>query len=157
MGPDQAANHTAVPSKLKQLRWALATGVLTILLSTFSIFYAYEALLSERPVLGPLLLSPSRTVLFIPILTQILVHLFKTLFHALFQMMRWQMASRETGVELTTFLALSAGTSMLGVLHLLKERGGHRVWAVQRYVLLECCWLISVMLTCTLIPIILFG
>lgn len=126
---------TIIPSKLYQLRWIIFTSVGAIPLSVFLFFYVYEALLSITPELGPLLFSPSRTLLVITIVSQALGSFILVLFHSVFDRLRWQLVSKESGIGLRTFLGLSGGTSLFGVIRLVCLGRGNTstLWCIQRY------------------------
>jgi hypothetical protein len=125
---------TILPNSFRQLRWDLALCFGMIPLSVLLFFYIYAALVSDNPPLGPLLFSPSRTLLVITILSQSLSILFKIVFSCVFDALRWHFASRETGVSITTFLGLSPATSSLGAIKLLYYSGlrNHTWWCFQR-------------------------
>lgn len=124
---------TAIPSKARQLRWMSVQLVLIFLLSVFVIYYFYQTLLLQNPKLGGLLFSPSITLLSATALSSALLFLISILFSQVFDALRWQLASRDHGVSMITFLALSGATSLIGVFRLLSVKGEHRFWCVQRY------------------------
>ena len=128
-----ANEGTVIPSKFKQWKYDILLASGSILLSTFAFYYVYETLVVSQPALGHLLFSPSTTVFVINILSQILAIVINLLFASAFEALRWQLASRETGVHLTTFLGMSGATSPVGVLTLLMVKGTHQFWCLQRY------------------------
>jgi hypothetical protein len=139
-GPPQLARNsgrhgTLLPSAFQQLRWDLLLCFGMIPLSILLFLYVYAALVSDNPPLGPLLFSPSRTLLVITILSQGLAILFRMLFNSVFEALRWHFVSRKKGVSATTFLGLSPATSSLGVLKLLylTKICNHTWWCIQRY------------------------
>jgi hypothetical protein len=122
--------------KSKQLRlsWALALGTLT--LSILSIIYAWSVLVSNGPALSRLRsLSPGKTVWVISILSQSVAFLVSELLSIVFEALRWTLVSRDSGALLSTFLALSRATPLLGVASLCSINGSHRFWCSQRYLL----------------------
>jgi len=131
----QETHGTLLPSGFRQLRWTLAMCFGMIPLSILLFLYVYAALVIDNPPLGPLLFSPSQTLLVVTILSQGLALLLRMLFNCTFESLRWHLASRENGVAVTTFLGLSAATSSLGVLRLFFEAGirTHTLWYIQRY------------------------
>src|SRR5436305_6337050 len=127
-----ARSGTILPNPFSQLRWDLALCFGMIPLSVLLFLYVYAALVSDNPSLGPLLFSPSRTLLVVTILSQGLSILFKILFSCVFDALRWHFASREKGVSTTTFLGLSPATSSLGAMKLLYYAGlrNHTWWCL---------------------------
>ncbi|KAI9786498.1 MAG: hypothetical protein M1839_006958 [Geoglossum umbratile] len=133
--------------KSKQLRlsWALALGTLT--LSILSVIYAWSVLVSNGPALSRLRsLSPGKTVWVISILSQSVAFLVSELLSMVFEALRWVLVSRDSGVLLSTFLALSRATPLLGVASLCSTHGSHRFWCSQRLVFLSLTWLLGVVL-----------
>lgn len=131
--PKTNAEGTPVFSRLGQMSSTLVLTVFVILLSTFVEYYCYETLLIANPHLGRLLLSPSKTVVTVNALSASLFYLLRIVFSQAYDALRWQLASRDNGVLLSTFQALSPATSFVGVLQLLQRKGGHRKWGAQRY------------------------
>lgn len=125
---------TILRSKARQLRWDLVFCLGMVPVSILLFLYVYAALISDNPHLGPLLFSPSRTLLIVTILSQGLAIIFRILFNNVFDKLRWHFASREKGVAATTFLGLSPAASSLAVVRLLYETGicGHTLWSIQR-------------------------
>jgi hypothetical protein len=126
---------TTIRSKFFQLRWIIVSSFVALPLSILLFFYVYEALVSITPALGPLLFSPSRTLLVITLLSQALGAFILVLFHSVFERLRWQLVSKESGIGLTTFLGLSGGTSFFGVITLFYKGRGitSTFWCAQRY------------------------
>jgi hypothetical protein len=131
--PPTAQEGTVIPSKFEQWKYNITLASGSILLSSFAFYYVYQTLIVSQPVLGDLLFSPSTTVFVINILSQILAIVITLLFASAFEALRWQLASRETGVRLATFLGMSGATSPVGVLMLLKIKGTHQFWCAQKY------------------------
>lgn len=94
--------------------------------------YVYQVLIADHPHVGRLFLSPANTNLLITVLSQVFGQLIQALFKNVFDVLRWQLASRERGVPLPTFLQLSGATKLLGVLTLIAVKGNHHIWGLQR-------------------------
>lgn len=120
-------------SKLRHHRWEFSLAFAALILSVFSFYYSYEALLSPDPALGKLNFPPPTTIFVINVLSQGVVWMLMLFFSSVFVLLRWNFASRTSGVPLTTFLALSPGTTLSGVVRLLHTRGPHQWWCAQRY------------------------
>src|SRR5271154_4330004 len=103
-------------TKLSSVFWQFKS--LTILcfgaipLSVLLLYYIFTVFVSRDPNLGPLLFQPSRTLLVVTIMSQLLGLLINELFISVFEALRWQLASRKGGVHVTTFLGLSKATSL---------------------------------------------
>ena len=108
-------------------------ALVTILLSSFAIVYSYAALIAPYHHLGALNFSPSRTIFVIGLLSQTIALLLEHVFDNVFNVLRWQLASRSNGDRTTTFLALNIATSHPGVLMLICVGGPHLIWCLQRY------------------------
>ena len=136
--PRQQENHfmsrggTMIPPKTTQYRSNLFLAFSAFTLSIFAFYYSYEALINTNPVLGKILFSASTTVFIINVLSQGVSFVLKTWFASLFEALRWGFAARTSGVTLTTFLGLSAGTSLLGLCRLVCTYGQHCFWCAQR-------------------------
>jgi hypothetical protein len=128
-----ANDGTVIPSKFKKWKYDILLASGSILLSTFAFYYVYQSLVVSQPALGHLLFSPSTTVFVINIISQILAIVINLLFASAFEALRWQLASREIGVHLATFLGMSGATSPAGVLTLLMVKGTHQFWCLQKY------------------------
>jgi hypothetical protein len=128
-----AHRGTPIPSRNKQYYPTFVLLVASIALSIFVVYYGYETLINPSPILGSLLLAPYNTVLLINIMSQAVAFLMRQLYSTLLEAVRWKFASGKNGVQLTTFLGLSAATSLHGVLWLFYEKGKHRFWCLQRY------------------------
>jgi hypothetical protein len=125
---------SVLQSKSKQLRLLWISAIGTFLLSAFATLYAWSVLVSVDPALGPLRsLSPGKTVWVVNILSQAVAFSISELLTGVFEALRWTLASRESGVLITTFLALSRATPLLGVVSLWSVKGTHRYWCTQKY------------------------
>lgn len=136
------------PSRFLNLNWWLF--LLTILCCGFTSYYAFNATLT-RPQLDIISSVPSRTIGVLNALSTVSAFLLGELIQAVFERMRWVLASRPTGVALTEFLGISRATSMAGVLALLywvKPEGAsgissalsynRKLWILQRYLSHRC-------------------
>jgi hypothetical protein len=121
-------------SRSKQYHSLLLLLIGTTLLSIFAIYYAYQALLNPRPALGKLFFPPSDTVFVINVLSQGVTFAVLQLSALECESLRWILAARVKGVQLTTFLCLSVATSFFGTLRLLFIKGRHSFWCLQRYI-----------------------
>lgn len=137
--PGSARSKLQGGTKLSSVFWQFKTLTIlcfgTIPLSVLLLYYIYTVFVSRDPNLGPLLFQPSRTLLVVTIISQLLGLLINELFVSVFEALRWQLASRKGGVHVTTFLGLSKATSLFGALRLLYAGGSadHSWWCIQRY------------------------
>src|SRR5436305_11410544 len=92
-------NGTVLPTKFKQRRWTIVLFAVTLPLSALFFLYIYAALIAKHPRLGRLLFSPSRTIFVVVLLSQIIALLIKHLYSNVFDVLRWQLASRDSGVH----------------------------------------------------------
>ena len=126
-------------TKLSSVFWQFKSLIIlcfgAIPISVLLLYYIFTVFVSRDPNLGPLLFQPSRTLLVVTIMSQLLSLLINELFISVFEALRWQLASRKSGVHVTTFLVLSKATSLFGVLRLLYAGGiaDHVWWCMQRY------------------------
>jgi hypothetical protein len=121
------------PAKIRQLRSGIISWVLMVLFSAFVSQYVYQVLIADHPHVGRLFLSPADTNLLITVLSQVFGQLIQALFKNIFDVLRWQLASRERGITIPTFLQLSGATKWLGVLTLTAIKGSHHIWGLHRY------------------------
>jgi hypothetical protein len=134
---DTVRRGTVLPTKLEQLKWTVRIYIVTLLLSGALFFYIHAALVSQNSPLGPLLLDPSKTVLLVSALSQSFVLLLQFLLSCVFNNLRWQLAARDSGVLVSTFLGLSRATSLWGIVMLMRRRI-HVIWGIHRYALSPC-------------------
>jgi hypothetical protein len=120
------------PSKIRKLKCRIIFWALMVPFTAFLSQYVYQVLLVDHPYEGILFFSPTDTNLVITIFGQVLAQLILTLFVNIFDVLRWQLASREQGVSISTFIQLSGATGWLGVLCLAVIRGSHHVWGLHR-------------------------
>jgi hypothetical protein len=119
-------------SKIRQLRCRTIFWALMVPFTAFLSQYIYQVLIAEHPHVSTLFFSPANTNLVITILAQVFAQLIQALFFDIFDILRWQLASRERGVSIPTFLQLSGATRWLGVLCLVVVRGSHHIWGLHR-------------------------
>jgi len=127
-GPDLQPRLT----KVQQLRSGIIFWVLLVPYTAFVSQYVYQVLISDHPHVGRLFLSPADTNLLITVLSQLFGLLIQALFKNVFDVLRWQLACRERGIAIPTFLQLSGATKWLGVLALIVIKGNHHIWGLQR-------------------------
>ena len=120
------------PSKIRKLKCRIIFWALMVPFTAFLSQYVYQVLLADHPHEGILFFSSTDTNLVITIFAQVLAQLIQALFIDIFDVLRWQLASRERGVSIPTFLQLSGATGWLGVLCLVAIRGSHHVWGLHR-------------------------
>lgn len=110
-----------------------ATAALSIIASTFAVYFAYRVMVDEKALPSYLVLQPGTTVLVVNILSHVVAFLCYSLFRDTMEALRWALACRPEGILLTSFLAMSRATPTVGVLYLLATKGPHQIWALQRY------------------------
>ena len=127
-GPDL----TRRPKKIQQLKSGIIFWALMVAYTAFVSQYVYQVLISNHPHVGRLFLSPANTNVLITILSQAFGLLIHALLQNIFDVLRWQLASRKKGILIPAFLQLSGATKLLGVLALIFIRGSHHIWGLQR-------------------------
>jgi hypothetical protein len=120
------------PSKIRKLKCRIIFWALMAPFTAFLSQYFYQVLLVEHPHVGILFFSPTNTNLVITIFAQVLAQLIQALFIDIFDVLRWQLASRERGVSILSYLQLSGATRWLGVLCLAVIGGSHHIWGIHR-------------------------
>jgi hypothetical protein len=123
---------SVLQSKFKQHFTSYLLAVLASLVLAFSTWFIFTVFISEKQIPRYFRLSPGQTIIVINILTHVVVFLVWQLVDSAFEALRWTLASRDEGVLITTFLAMSRATGFIGVADLLRVPGWHRVWCVQR-------------------------
>jgi hypothetical protein len=123
---------TALQTKLKQHTTSIIIATMTIILLGFSIWFIDIEFISEKPLPEHLQLSTRRTILLVNIISHVNVFLASLLLEISYETLRWSLASRNGGVSLSTFLALSKATSFMGITDLIRVRGWHQVLCIQR-------------------------
>ena len=117
----------------------LAVG--SILLTCFTIYYGWNASLSSDVQF--LWDRPDYTIFTANLLSYLATLILTNLVTSTCDQLRWKKSCTENGMPFLSFLALSPGTSVLGLIHLLFSpwprpvfSSGHRIWSLQRYPLL---------------------
>ena len=120
-------------SKGRRFAPAWVTAALAIFASSFSVYYSYRVMVDQEALPSYLILEPGTTVLVVNILSHVAALLCWSLFRDTMEALRWALACRHDGILLTSFLAMSRATPVMGVLYLSLTKGAHQIWAVQRY------------------------
>jgi hypothetical protein len=129
---DDTVPATSIESKTQRFlpHWVLA--LIAVIISIFSTAYSYRILVSQDAIPNSLAITPGQTVLVVNILSHLVAFMCWSLFSNATEALRWALACREKGVRLTTFLALSRATPLVGVAYLCVVRGYHQIWSLQR-------------------------
>lgn len=125
----------ASPLETKNRRFfsAWATAAASVVSSIFTLYYCYTVLVNTNAVPNVFVTAPGTTVLIVNVLSHLVAFLVWGLFSDTFEALRWALASRQKGILLTSFLALSRATPLSGVLYLCTTVGAHQFWALWRY------------------------
>lgn len=122
------------PIRQIPLTWTLA--LLTCAVFTLTVCYASFATVAARSRM--ISTSWSNTILVLRVLSGITELLMIALLAATFERIQWMLVSRTRGLSLLSFLGLSSGVSVLGLLWLVFMRGARkwscRSWSIFRYV-----------------------
>jgi hypothetical protein len=129
-----AAAKSALQPKGERFLTTWLTGVAAVVSAVFSVYYSYTVLVSENAVPQALSLSPGKTVMAINVLSHVVAYLSWSLVTDANEALRWALACRPQGVSLTSFLALSRATPLMGVGYLCTVWGEHILWALQKWV-----------------------
>ena len=151
-----SATHSATPlrgkahSKATKLRpvWRqLFLPWMLVLLSAswiiFTFYFAYNCTVHDPPSPSLVFAKPEKTILLLSLLSQGTIFLLGELSAAVLEAVRWARCSSQSGITAFSFLVLSRGTGLAGVLRLLwKTNSGsssvsmncHLVWALQRLI-----------------------
>jgi hypothetical protein len=127
--PDSGGSALQTRFTRHRISWCLAC--IALLFSIFSIWYVNTVLISGNPVPKALTLSPGTTSLTVQIIAHLIAFLLWQLFRDATQSLRWTLASRDVGVPIPTFLALSQATPISGVVSLFSLWGPHWIWGIQ--------------------------
>jgi hypothetical protein len=122
---DQIPQPYSPLRKIRKLKCRIIFWALMVPFTAFLSQYVYQVLLLDHPHEGLLFFSPTDTNLVITIFAQVLAQLIQAMFIDIFDVLRWQLASRKCGVSIPTFLQLSAATRWLGVLCLIVIRDSY--------------------------------
>lgn len=127
------------------VNWSLFSG--TIIFCVLTIAYAINASLKKPASRGLIANDPQLTIAILSGMSSLSAFLLAELVQAVFERVRWVLASRPNGLLLTEFLGMSRATSIAGVIALLAWRvnsqtsgilgrlGGSRgLWIFQRYI-----------------------
>ena len=122
-----------IQRKSRRLAMTWIVAIMAIIAAAFSTFYSYRVLVNHAALPDSLVLSPGATVLVVNIMSHVVAYLCWFLFSNTIEALRWALACRKEGVLLTSFLAMSRATPLMGVLYLCITKGKHQIWAFQRY------------------------
>lgn len=122
----------------------LTVMALSITVTSFTVYYSWNASFTSNPSSTFLWNQPDNTIFSINLLSYISTVLVTKLIDATCDQMRWAKSSKTRGMKVLSFLALSPATSVTGLIHLLFspvprvaapiiESIGHRLWSFQRY------------------------
>jgi len=115
----------------KWFAWLMAFVSLGVALGSF--FYVKVVLINESPPPSLLSFSPGRTVLSVNIFAHLVAFLVWDQVSTAMEALRWSLASRQTGMPLGSFLALSRATGPTGVASLvLLLPGEHLLYSLKR-------------------------
>ena len=134
----------AIQSTFRQFFWTWLLVILTIAWIIFTIFFAYNASLTQPKRTALLFSEPQYTILTLTILSHGTVLMLAALAETASEGLRWVYACSSSGVSAYSFLTLSRATGILGVLNLWLEKGtkgcgsrnGHYIWSFQRFCLI---------------------
>lgn len=141
---DDISPEEGIPLKdsYLDLNWCLF--ILTLSSCIVTTYYAYNATL-ENPDIKFIPMDPDRMIGILNALSAVSAFLLGELVQAVFERIRWILASRPKGVALTDFLGMSRATSITGVVALLCwgkrkqspgvfgiSRGNKKMWILQR-------------------------
>jgi hypothetical protein len=129
----QALRTSLLQRKRRRFLPTWITAVLAVAMSSLSVWYAWRVMVDRAALPAALLLSPGVTVLVVNILSHVVAYLCWSLASDTMEALRWALACGPDGILLTSFLALSRATPLVGVAYLCSVRGQHWIWAVQRY------------------------
>ena len=135
--PQAVANNLLekpIPLQSKQRQLWLTTVLFTTTFpfSGLLFYYLIQVLTENNPNVGRLLLSPSATLLFVTVLSQTLVMLNHILMNRVLDVLRWQLASRPTGVKAPIFFVLGSSISFFGALAILRVGGKTTIWSLHK-------------------------
>jgi hypothetical protein len=119
-------------SKQRQLWLTTVLFTTTFPFSGLLFYYLIQVLTENNPNVGRLLLSPSTTLLFVTVLSQTLVMLNHILMNRVLDVLRWQLASRPTGVKAPIFFVLGSSISFFGALAILRVGGKTTIWSLHK-------------------------
>jgi hypothetical protein len=118
----------------------------SILCTSFTVYYIWNSSFSKMPSAHFIWDQPDKTIFTINILSYFATILINNLIFATCDQFRWKNSCCEDGMPFLSFLALSSGTSLTGLIHLLLNPFsklslrsiGYRWWVIQRYFYFPC-------------------
>jgi hypothetical protein len=130
---DGARRGTLLPTKVMQSKWIILFYITTAPVLAFLFWYIHAVLVSRDPQIGHLWSSPSKTLLIVSMLSQSYILLLESLLSGVFNILRWQLASRDNEIPVSTFLGLTGATSLWGLIVLMCRCSNLR-WGFHRYI-----------------------
>jgi hypothetical protein len=129
------------PIRIRHQAVTIVMAIVTALLMSFTIFFAYNSCL-QNPML-PLFVSqsPTRSIVILNVASHLTLCALAELTCSVFDAIRWALACQGSGTTALTFLTLSRATSLLGSMYLSlgksevpynSPKNNHRVWGIQR-------------------------
>ena len=120
-------------SRWRNLRWFGLIFVVTCTWVMLLLSYAYLSSFSSIPF--AFFQIPARAVLAINLGSTVAIFLLAALVNEGFEILRWRLAMRRSGIGIATFLALGRATTVGGVIRLLfsGQKVGHQKWCIQRF------------------------
>lgn len=137
-----ASRFTRLPNLTISVYFAAAISV-----TSFSIYYAWNASLRLNPSQRFLFGDPDNTILAINLLSYLSTILVNSLTNLAFDQLRWTLCYSQ-GLTFLNFLSLSPATGIVGLVHLIFspvprpsrniDSFRHRIWSLERLVLMLC-------------------
>jgi hypothetical protein len=144
---DSQPERVAPKSPLRQHLFTLFQACLSFGLLFFTIFFAVNCSLDPPPWQKFTFQRPERSITCLNILSHASMFVLAALTSSVFDMVRWALASSDSGLAALTFTLLGRATNVMGVLYLLlfasvpwKSRlscdvkSGMRIWGSRRYI-----------------------
>jgi hypothetical protein len=137
-------SHTqTTPIRIRNQGVTLIIAIITAMLMSFTIFFAYNSSL-QNPLLSLFVSKrPERSILILNVASQLTLFALAELTSSVFDAIRWALACHGSGTTALTFITLSRATSFIGSIYLSlgrsdvignSHRNDHRVWGTQRYI-----------------------
>jgi hypothetical protein len=137
--PDMKSQRS--PNRIRHHAVTIILAIVTTLLMSFTIFFAYNSSL-QTPMLSLFVSkSPTRSILILNVVSHLTLCALAELTCSVFDAIRWALACQRSGTTALTFFTLSRATSLLGSMYLSlgksevpdnSPKNDHRVWGVQR-------------------------
>jgi hypothetical protein len=131
------------PIRIRNQSVTLIIALITAILMSFTIFFAYNSSL-QNPMLSLFVSKrPERSILILNAASHLTLYALAELTSSVFDAIRWALACHGSGTTALTFITLSRATSFIGSIYLSmgrsdvlgkSPRNGHRVWGGQRYI-----------------------